>query len=162
MNLVKIGVVTSAHGIRGGVKIKSYTANPSDIGNYRSIFNADKSLVIELKVLAQKGNMVNALIKGITDRNMAEALIGTELYIEKSELPELEEDEFYYNDLIGMRVNNENAEHYGDIITVNDFGAGAIIEVLPLNSKKTVLYPFKKHIFTEVDLVNRVVILKLS
>lgn len=152
---ILVGAITSAHGIKGAVKVKSFTADPMNIVSFSKLYAGEQYLPISLKLVGQKGNMLIVKLEGLDDRNKAEELIGTQLYVEKNALPELEQDEFYYIDLVGLQVINNNNDRYGTVTKVEDFGAGAIIEIKEANSEKRILYPFKKSIFPTVDIQNK-------
>ncbi len=108
----------------------------------------EASLSISLKN-PQKDHYLVA-IEGVTDRNGAESLRGTELWINKDTRPETEEDEFYYDDLIGLTVFDEQNKESGKIITVEDFGAGPLIEIKPETGESFYL-PFADEYILQVD-----------
>ncbi len=127
-----VAKITSAHGIKGFVKVKIFTDKPTDLEQYNPLFvskSTDKTLTITLKN-SVKTQWV-AEIEGITDRNQAEELRGTELFIEENALPSPDEGEFYYKDLIGMTVLNHEGTLFGTVLAVQNFGAGDLLEIKP-------------------------------
>lgn len=149
-NLVAIGVIKGAHGIRGQVKIQSFTDDPEALFDYGDVFNAHGTkLNITLNGATSSGLI--ATIKGINDRNGAEALKGTQLFIDASKLPDADEEsgEFYYHDLIGMKVINTAGEPLGKVLAVHNFGAGDILE-LQLKTGKKEMFAFTERNFPEI------------
>lgn len=159
--LVKIGIIVAAHGIRGAVKIKSFTANAGDILNYGALYTRDQEHEYKPKILSESGSVVIAKFPDINTRNQAEKMIKTELYIEKDRLPEPEEGEYYYTDLIGMTVLTTNNEPYGRIITVHNFGAGDIVEIELDATAGKIMHSFKNSIFPTIDITNKTAIIAL-
>ena len=160
--LVKMGVITAAHGIGGLVKIKSFTANPTDINKYGTVYNHDQSKQFDIKITSQNDTVLLARVNGISDRNTAETIIGSELYIEKKNFPVLDENEYYYNDLIGMNVCDQNDNIYGTITALHNFGAGDIVEIQLHNSHHKVMHSFKNATFPKVDIHNKVITINIS
>lgn len=162
---ITIAKVNSVFGIKGEVKLIIYSDNPQRIEDYQ-LFNAKNEpikITISNKnktiVGSSSGNpIVIAKISGIDDRNAAENLRGQEFFVLRSELAELEENEFYYSDLIGMDVLNMNSEKIGKVVNVVDVGAGGVIEIdftnqnLKNQLSKIDNFPFKNEFFPEVNL----------
>jgi 16S rRNA processing protein RimM len=138
---VLVGVITGAHGIRGEVKLKSFTADPAAIATYSPLETAKGAKIEIVKIRAQTDGFL-AILKGVTDRNAAEALRGTELFVARTRLPEPEDDEVYVHDLIGLAVHLADGSLLGEIVDVADYGAGDLIDVKLEGRKDTVLIPF--------------------
>ena len=151
-NLIKMGVITSAHGIAGQVKIKSFTSEPGNIGNYGLLYNQDMSQEFAIKVLSAQNNILRAKISNVHNRSDAESLAGIELYLPKERLPALEHGEYYYSDLIGLKIVTSENQDYGKVIAIYNFGAGDIVEIELSDSKKKIMHSFKNAIFPEVNL----------
>jgi 16S rRNA processing protein RimM len=149
--LVLLGRITGAHGIRGEVKITSFTAAPEDIASYGVLTDGkERHLTIEaLRPL--KGMSISARIAGIRDRNAAEALKGMELFTERARLPETDEDEWYYADLIGLEASTPEGERLGEIIAVQNFGAGDLLEIRGDEGGRSVLVPFTQAAVPVID-----------
>lgn len=156
-NPVLMGVIGAPHGVKGQVRVKSYTGDPLALGDYGPLFDA-KGTAYQVTDIRSAKNVVVVTFKGVVGRSAAEALNGVELFIERDQLPdeELEEDEFYIDDLIGMDVLDETGTQIGTVMSVQNFGAGDMLEVSPMLangsfSPKTVFYPFTKLVVPEID-----------
>ena len=156
--LVCVGAVTGARGLKGEVRIKSFTADPKGIADYGDVFEENGERSYQIRVTGLAKGQVLARLSGVDDRDAADAEKGTRLYVPKSALPDPEEDEFYFSDLIGLRADLVNGENMGSVKEVHDFGAGAILEVTGTDHG-IVMVPFTKAVVPEVDLTQgRVVI----
>lgn len=153
-NRILIAEIVAAHGIKGFVKLVYFGEDPNDLEDYNPLFISEdgtQTLTIHLKN-AIKGGYV-AAIHGITDRNDAEKLAKTRLYVAKDKLAEAEEGTFYYHDLIGCTAYENNIE-VGKVIAVENFGAGDLLEIRQQN-KGTFYLPFKDEYVPDVDIVAR-------
>lgn len=129
--LLFVAQVGAAHGVRGEVKITTFTAEPMAVADYRDLLRQDGSPALTIvSARLTKGGVI-ARLKGVDDRNAAEALRGLKLFIPRSILPEPEEDEFYLADLIGLSVETPKGEALGVVKAVQDFGAGDLLEIQP-------------------------------
>ncbi len=154
---VVLGVITGAHGIRGEVKLKSFTGDPEDIAGYGPLETSHGS-VIEITALRPvKGGLV-ARLKGIVDRNQAEALKGVGLFLARAKLPPAEDGEFYHADLVGLTARTADGSPYGEITAIHDFGAGDLLEIRRAETGKTELIPFTVACVPVVDIENRMVV----
>ena len=147
------------------MKIKSFTENPEDVAAYGPLKDASGKTTFDLKIVGLSKGLPVARIKGISDRNAAEALKGTELYVPRSRLPETEEEEEYYHaDLIGLPVFFQDGEKFGTILRLHDFGAGDMLEIVPdgKGAKAAVLVPFTVEIVPEVDIAGGRVVVDLG
>src|SRR5271166_1056791 len=97
-----VGIVTGAHGVRGGVRVKSFTADHSDIDAYGPVSDEAGTRRFAIRSVGVMKGVVLAELEGVTDRNSAEALKGLHLYVDRDQLPPAEEDEFYNADLLGL------------------------------------------------------------
>jgi 16S rRNA processing protein RimM len=134
--------------------VKSFTAAPEAIADYGPLSDESgaRRFAIEL-VGAQKGVLL-ARIKGIEDRNAAERLKGLRLYVRRADLPPPDADEFYEADLIGLAAEREDGTRFGTVRAVNDFGAGASLEIED-EAGKTVLVPFTGAVVPVVDIAQQ-------
>jgi 16S rRNA processing protein RimM len=148
---ILLGRIAGAHGIRGEVLIHTFTAAPENIGAYGPL--SDKGGTRTFNVVGtrvtQKG--VVARLEGVEDRTAAEALKGAELYIERERLPAAEQGEFYHADLIGLAAVDGEGRVIGEIVAVQNFGAGDLLEIRLAGSGKTELVPFNDAVVPEVD-----------
>ena len=136
-DLIRVGVIIGAHGIRGEVKLKSFTADPAAIATYGPLVSS-KGETFEIARLKLQVEDFICTLKNITDRNKAEALKGTELFIDRAQLPK---DELYLHDLIGAPIYNGDAA-LGTIIGFENYGAGDLVEISIAGRIDTVLIPY--------------------
>ena len=139
-DVVAVGVITGAHGIRGEVKLRSFTAEPQAIAAYPLQTAAGGNIEIA-RLRTQKDGFI-ARLKGVTDRNAAEALKGTELFVLRERLPAPEAGEVYLHDLIGNPVVLADGRVLGEVAGVANYGASDLIDVKVEGRKDTVLIPF--------------------
>ena len=151
-NRLCLGVIAGAHGVRGEVRIKTFTETPEAIGAYGPLQDEAGSRAFEItRVRAAKGGVVAAL-KGVSDRNDAEALKGTRLYVSRTQLPEPDEEEFYHADLIGMSACTADGTELGKVKAIHNFGAGDVLEIA---GEEPLFIPFTRQAVPSVDLENR-------
>ena len=146
---VLVGVIVGAHGIKGEVKLKSFTSDPSSIGRYGLLQSSSGQSFEITKLKAAKGGFI-ASLKNIADRNAAEALKGTELFVAREKLPKLKTHEAYAHDLMGLDVVLENGSKLGKLVAMPNYGAGDLLEVAVDSNRETVLIPFT-HAFVPQD-----------
>ncbi|WP_081910331.1 ribosome maturation factor RimM [Thermopetrobacter sp. TC1] len=158
--LVVMGVITSAHGIRGEVKIRSFTETPEDIAAYGPLLLDDGPQEVEiLRLRPTKGAFI-ARLKGVEDRNAAELLRGCKLKLPRERLPEPEdEDTFYYSDLVGLKAIKRDGSPGGEVIAVHDFGSGDLLEIRPEGARETYYLPFTKEAVPQVEIAKGRVII---
>ena len=162
-NRVCLGAVVGVHGIKGEVKVKSWTSADTDIDRYGKLENEDGSRLFELKVVGRSKELLRCKIKGVDDRNAAEALVGTALYVKRDVLPELAEEEYYQTDLIGLDVlEQSSAQTVGQVAGFYNFGAGDILEIKLSATGKTELIPFTRQYVPEIDIANGKVIVSAA
>ena len=157
-NPILLGVVGGAHGIKGEVRIKSFTEDPTDIKAYGPLFDA-KGNKYTIRTARIQKNVVVVTINEIADRNGAELLNGTELFVDRSALPEDDEDEFYQSDIVGMAVESVDGAAIGTVIAFHDFGAGEVIEIKPERGS-SVMIPFSEAAVPDIDVERRVMIVE--
>lgn len=150
--LILLGHISTAQGIRGEVVIKSYTDAPEDIAAYGPLLDETASRTFDVTVVRVAKKGVIARIAGITDRTAAEALRGTKLFIPRDRLPEPEEDEVYHADLIGLEAVTADGEVVGEVVAVQNFGAGDLLEIRLAGKRRTEFVPFDEHFVPEIDL----------
>jgi 16S rRNA processing protein RimM len=143
---ILVGVIIGAHGIRGEVKLKSFTAEPKAIATYGPLLSA-KGETFEITRLKLQTEDFIAALKNVSDRNRAEELKGTELFITRAQLPK---DELYLHDLIGAPIFNNDLA-LGTIIGFENFGAGDLIDVKIEGREDTVLIPYNKTFIVEAS-----------
>jgi 16S rRNA processing protein RimM len=156
-NLILVGRVAGAFGVRGEVRIASYTAEPAALIGYKTLLRESGAPALTLTGgRPHKGGVV-ARAEQVATREEAEALRGLRLYIPRAVLPEPEEDEFYVADLIGMTVVSPAGDALGQVRDVRDFGAGDLLEVQPPEGESWWL-PFTKDAVPDVRAAERTIV----
>lgn len=154
-----LGRIVAAHGVRGEVVVHSFAAEPADIATYGALSDKAGTRAFVLKVIRVTPKGVVARIKDIADRNAAEALKGTELYVDRAKLPMAADNEFYHSDLIGLTAVTPEDRVIGKIVAVPNYGAGDLIEIALTATSKTELVPFTDAFVPQIDLAaGRVVV----
>ena len=157
---VCVARIGAAHGVRGAVKLWTFTEDPFAVTRYGPLATKDGTRAFEVAHAREgKGHLV-ATLKGVTTRNEAERLNGLELYIARDKLPAADDDEYYHADLIGLAAVTTADEPLGKVIAIHNFGAGDIIEIAPLRGP-TMLLPFTNAVVPSVDLAGGRVVIEL-
>jgi len=156
--LICIGAIAGAFGVKGEVRLKSYTANPIDIINYAPVRTQDGSREFEIVLTGQVKKGLTARMTGIITKEDADALKGTELFVPKSRLPQLPDDEYYYSDLVGMTIQDTGGAALGTVRSVQNHGASDLLEIALSDASATVLLPFTKQCVPTVDMAKRVIV----
>ena len=149
-NPVQMAVIGAAHGIRGELRVKTFTGDPLALGDYGPLYAKD-GRAFEIEEIRPSGEIVVVRFKGVRDRTVAEALTGTELFVDRSMLPAEEEDEFYHADLVGLVVCDETGGDAGKVTAVQNYGGGDILEI-NFRGRKGLLIPFTQAAVPEVDI----------
>ena len=126
---VCVGAIVGAHGVRGQVRVKSFTADPADVAAYGPVESEDGTRRFKLRVMGEAKGLIIARLEGVDDRDAAEALRGTQLFVPRGRLPETEEDEFLYSDLVGLRAEAVDGSVLGTVRGIADFGAGEVLDI---------------------------------
>ncbi|MBO4520333.1 MAG: 16S rRNA processing protein RimM [Alphaproteobacteria bacterium] len=150
-NLICVGAITTAHGVRGLVKVKSFTRNAADFAAFGELSDASAKRSFKVEIVGKNKDLFLVKIDGVTDRNAAEALRGTELFVSRSRLPETAGNEFYYADLVGMTAKSPDGSVLGKVAAVYNFGAGDMIEIEGVED----FISFCQKNVPEVDVKNR-------
>ena len=158
---ILLGRIVGAHGIRGEVVIHTYTAAPEDIGAYGPLSDANGTRSFEIESARVTAKGVVARLAGVGDRNAAEALKGVELYVDRDRLPAAAEGEFYHADLVGLTAVDAEGKRIGEILAVQNYGAGDLLEIRLAGSGKTELVPFTDAFVPDVDVKAKVVVVVL-
>jgi 16S rRNA processing protein RimM len=149
-----VAEIGGAHGIRGEVRLKSFTAVPDAITRYGPL-ESDDGRRFEIAALRPTKGLFIARLKGVGDRNAAEALRSLKLYVPRTRLAPPEPDEFYHADLIGLDVFDTTGRALGRIVAVPNYGAGDLLEIAPADGRPPVLLPFTKAAVPTVDMAAR-------
>ena len=143
---VLLGVVAAPHGVRGLVRIKSFTDDPMAVAAYGPLSDEAGKKVYRVEALSAARGAVLARIEGVADRTAAEAIRGLRLYVERKRLPEAGEREWYEADLIGLAAVGRDGKDWGKVVAFHDFGAGSVMEV-----SGGAMLPFTDEAVPEID-----------
>lgn len=156
---VLLGEISGVHGIRGDILVRTYTATPDAIASYGPLTDATGAKTFSLTIVRVTDKGVVARIAGISDRTAAETLRGTKLFVARNRLPQAETSEFYHADLIGLEARTEDGAPLGEIVSVQNFGAGDLLELKPLAGASEFI-PFEDQWVPHVDLATGTVVIK--
>jgi 16S rRNA processing protein RimM len=161
-HLVLLGRFGAPHGVRGEIRLQSFTGDPLAIATYGPLTDKSGARSVTLfSVRPQGKDMLVAKVAGVSDRTGAEALTGLELYIAREKLPAPEDvDEFYLADLVGLRAQTRAGAELGRVIAVRNFGAGDILEVAPVAGGETLMFPFTKAVVPIISITERRVVIE--
>lgn len=161
---IELGKIVGVWGVKGWLKLHSYTRNRADISDYSrwrlqpvgrytdSPESLDLSQAIEVLECRQQGRGIVARLEGVNTRNQAEALIGSKILVDEADLPELEEGEFYWQQLIGLQVVSTQGDDLGRISSMLETGANDVIVIGGQSGNPDVLIPYVKQVVVDVDL----------
>ncbi len=130
-NLIMVGAIMGAFGVRGEVKVKTFTAAPEDVAAYGPLLNKDGAVVLTPRRPRVLKDSVALSSPEVLDRNAAEALRGTQLFVPRAKLPPPTDDEFYHFDLIGLRAEGVDGADLGRVSGVENYGAGDLLQITP-------------------------------
>jgi 16S rRNA processing protein RimM len=150
---ILLGVISGAHGIRGDVIVRSYTADPGAIAAYGTLETANGAPLPRLTVVRVTQKGVIARLDGIVDRTGAERFKGLELWIARASLPAADPGEYYHADLIGLTALAPDGAVIGTVIAVENFGAGDLIEIALAGAKRSEYVPFTNACVPAVDII---------
>jgi 16S rRNA processing protein RimM len=154
-----VAQIGPAHGTRGQVRLKSFTADPMAVMNYGALETEDGAARFEIESLRPAKSHWVAQLRGVRDRNAAERLANTKLFVRRDRLPAAETDEFYHADLIGLAAVTADGRQLGTVVAIHDFGAGDILELRLEGERDTVMLPFTSATVPVVDIAGgRIVI----
>jgi len=151
-----VGIMVGAHGVRGLVKVKSFTEDPRDVAAYGPVSDEAGRQAWHLEVTGpapgKSSDVLLVRIAGVQDRDAAQALHGTRLYVAREALPALAEEEtFYHADLIGLAVEDPAGRALGTVTAVENHGAGDLLEIAGPGGE-SLLLPFTRAVVPQVDL----------
>jgi 16S rRNA processing protein RimM len=155
-----IARIGAAHGVRGAVKLWTFTDDPLAVKSYGPLITKDGARQFEVTQAREAKDHLVATLKGVTTREEAERLNGIELYVARDQLPATDDDEYYHADLIGLAAVNAANEPLGRVIAIHNFGAGDIIEIAPPQGT-SLLLPFTNAVVPTVDLAAGRVVIEL-
>lgn len=138
---VRVGEIVGVHGVRGLVRLRSFTEDPAAVAAYGAVEDEAGRRKFAIRLQSAAKGVWIAKVEGVDTREAAEALKGVGLFIDRARLPEPEEGEFYHADLIGLRAERADGGELGTVLAVHDFGAGTMLELRPPEGQ-TVMVPF--------------------
>lgn len=150
--LICVGSIAGAFGVKGELRVKSFCANPSDLAKYTPLLTEDGEKSFELSLIGEIKNGFSARIVDIDTKEAADALRGVSLFARREDLPELPVDEYYYSDLIGFEVADTGGLFIGTVKTVVNHGADDLLEISIPGASDTALVPFTKIFVPTVDM----------
>lgn len=145
-----MGAIAGAHGIRGEVRLRSFTDDPEAIFDYAPLVSEDGARIFKIEFKGVNKDCFIAAIEGVKDRNASEALRGMKLFVERGKLPKTKKGEFYEADLVGLIAKDGQGKAYGKILATHNHGAGVFLEI-GTNKKDSFMLPFTDACVPEVD-----------
>jgi 16S rRNA processing protein RimM len=155
---VLLGVVIGAQGLKGEVKVKTFTEAPQTLGAYGPLHAKDGRAFTIDALRAHKADEAVARFREVADRTAAESLKGTELFVSRDTFPAPAAEEFYHDDLIGLRAEDTEGRAMGTVRAIHNFGAGTVIEILRDDGDEVFL-PFTREVAREIDLKGRRIVI---
>jgi 16S rRNA processing protein RimM len=147
-----VAQIGAPHGVRGGVRLRSFTEDPMALTGYGPLEAEDGSRAFELEALRPAKSALVARFAGVTNRDAAAELRNLKLYVPRARLPEPEDETYYHRDLIGLTAVDPDGAVLGTVSAMQNFGAGDLIEIAPAAGGPSVLLPFTKAFVPVVDI----------
>ena len=159
---IRVARIGAAHGVRGEVRLWSFTENPLAVAQYGPLETEDGRRRFEIEAARPGKDFLVARLAGINDRNAAEALCNVDLFVPRDRLPLIDEaDTFYHADLVGLAAVDEAGTTLGTVKAIHNFGAGDLIEIESLGGADALLLPFNEMTVPTVDLkARRIVVVR--
>ena len=153
---ILLGRIGRAQGLKGEVRLTSFTQNPVALGGYGTLESADGKVSFVIESISARNDVVVAKFAGVNDRTAAEALVHQELWVSREKIGVItDEDEFLHADLIGCEIIAADGAVLGKVADLPNYGAGDLLEMALTGRAKTVLLPFTKAFVPEVDIKAR-------
>jgi 16S rRNA processing protein RimM len=146
-----VAQIGAAHGIRGEVRLRSFTGDPTAVTSYGPLESEDGKQRFEIEALRPAKDVFVARLRGVADRDAAEKLTNLRLYVSRDKLPPAEEGEFYHADLVGLSAVTPDGAALGTVTAVLNFGAGDILEIKPAGGEP-LLVPFTDTTVPDIDM----------
>ena len=159
-NWICVGVILGPHGVKGSLKIKSFCENPQAITNYNPLMIEGYSELLNFEIVANLRNTLQVKCEKLNDRSSAMRFKGKLLFAERNKLPKSESNEYYFADLIGLKVKEFDGQPFGSVQNVGDYGAGPFLEIRNNDTLDTVFLPFDKDAIPIINLDDRYLIVK--
>jgi 16S rRNA processing protein RimM len=150
--LILMGVFGAPQGVNGAVRVKSLTRVPEAIAGYGPLTDRNRGRIFAFESLRPlKADMLVARVKGVSTREAAAGLTGVEIFARRDQLPSPSDDEFYYDDLIGLDAVDRAGAPLGRVLSLMNYGGGDILEIAPAGGSETLLLPFTRQIAPTID-----------
>ncbi|MFQ3457012.1 ribosome maturation factor RimM [Bradyrhizobium sp. UFLA01-814] len=159
-SLVCVARIGAAHGVRGAVRLWTFTEDPLAVKDYGPLTTKDGTRQFEVTHAREAKDHLVVTLKGVASRDDAERLNGLELYVPRDRLPDTDDGEYYHTDLIGLAAVTTTEQPLGKVIAIHNFGAGDIIEIAPPQGA-TMLLPFTNAVVPTVDVAGGRVVIDL-
>jgi 16S rRNA processing protein RimM len=156
-----VAQIGGAHGVKGEVKLKSFTADPMAVKDYGVLEREDGGASLEIETVRPAKTHLVARFRGVSDRDAAERLTNLRLFVPRERLPPPAADEFYHADLIGLAAVTADGTEVGTVAAVHDFGAGDLLELRPPAGGTTIMVPFSEACVPGVDIAGGRIIVAL-
>jgi 16S rRNA processing protein RimM len=160
MDRVLVAQIGAAHGLRGEVRLRSFTAEPMAVKEYGALESEDGTRTFKIEALRPAKDVLIARLAGIADRDAAERLCNLRLYVPRARLPQPQADEFYHADLIGLSAMAPDGRDIGTVVALQNFGAGDLVEV-KLADGATMMLPFTRAAVPEIDVAGGRIVVAL-
>ncbi|HEV2561346.1 MAG TPA: ribosome maturation factor RimM [Rhizomicrobium sp.] len=147
---ILLGAIIGAQGLKGEVKVKTFTETPESLGAYGALHSEDGRVFKVASARAMKSDVAIARFEGIADRDAAEALKGVQLFVHRDQLPATQAEEFYHADLIGLSAEDSEGRLIGTVLAIHNYGAGDVIEIARTDGGNLLL-PFTREFAPTVD-----------
>jgi 16S rRNA processing protein RimM len=153
---IRVARIGAAHGVRGEVKLWPFTQDPLAVADYGPLETEDGARRFEIETLRAAKDHLVARLKGVGDRDAAEKLRNTDLFISRDKLPKIdEEDTYYHADLVGMSAITPEGVPLGNVTAIHNFGAGDLIEIATTAGGEPLLLPFTETVVPNIDMALR-------
>lgn len=150
---VRVARIGAAHGVRGEVKLWAFTEDPANVADYGPLETEDGTRRFEIETLRAAKDHLVVRLKGVADRNAAEALRNLDLFVARDKLPPIDEDDtWYYADLVGMAAITPEGVTLGSVTAIHNFGAGDLLEITTTAGGDPLLLPFTELAAPKIDM----------
>jgi 16S rRNA processing protein RimM len=157
---IRVARIGAAHGVRGEVKLWPFTEDPRAVADYGPLQTEDGGRTFEIESWRPAKDHLVARLKGVSDRNAAETLRNLDLFVPRNRLPPIEEpDTFYHADLVGLDAVTPDGAQVGTVHALHNFGAGDIIEIMPVGNGEALMLPFNEMTVPKIDLEARQIVI---
>ena len=160
-DMICVGAISGSFGVKGEVRLKSFCAEPEALASYGPLSTEDGSRMFTIKLTRPVAGGLGARLSGVTTKEEADALKGVSLFVARAKLPSLPDDEYYHNDLIGLEARDTGGVLLGTVQTVQNHGAGDLLEIMGAGLKTALLLPFTMANVPTVDLASRRIVVDL-